>query len=176
MTDSVLVEQDFDITITQDEPDVMVIEDDLVTIVGVPEQGPPGPAGTPGAPGTPGNTVMYGAGPPNSAMGRDGDWYIDTNTHNMYGPKSSGAWPVTYTSLIGPQGPAGVNGNTILYGSGAPANTLGVDGNFYIDTSAHMLYEGRRRLAGRHFADWSAGTARHSRHTGRQRSTRLAVV
>ena len=41
MTDSVLVEQDFDITITQDEPDVMVIEDDLVTIVGVPEQGPP---------------------------------------------------------------------------------------------------------------------------------------
>ena len=96
---------------------------------------------------------MYGAGPPNSAMGRDGDWYIDTNTHNMYGPKSSGAWPVTYTSLIGPQGPAGVNGNTILYGSGAPANTLGVDGNFYIDTSAHMLYGPK---AG---GVWPAGTS-----------------
>ncbi len=46
----------------------------------------------------------------------------------------------------GPQGPAGTNGtngangNTILNGSGAPSNTLGHDGDFYLDTSADALY------------------------------------
>ncbi|HEY1740419.1 MAG TPA: hypothetical protein VGI86_17025, partial [Acidimicrobiia bacterium] len=37
----------------------------------------------------------------------------------------------------GPQGPAG---NTILSGSAAPAKTIGVAGNFYLQTSNHKLF------------------------------------
>jgi hypothetical protein len=42
--------------------------------------------------------------------------------------------------LTGPQGPAGANGNTLLNGTGAPASTVGNDGDFYIDTAADVLY------------------------------------
>lgn len=33
-----------------------------------------------------------------------------------------------------------LQGTSLLYGSGAPASGIGVDGNFYLDDSAHMLY------------------------------------
>jgi hypothetical protein len=157
MTYDVVTSTDYDVVIAAEpNDDVQVQLDFEIVTIDVPDQGPPGPAGAPGAPGTPGNTVMHGSGPPSSAMGRDGDWYIDTNTHTIYGPKASGIWPTTGTSLVGPQGPqgiTGVNGNTILYGVGAPSNSLGVDGNFYIDTSAHTMYGPK---AG---GVWPAGTS-----------------
>jgi hypothetical protein len=56
--------------------------------------------------------MRYGAGAPSSGLGVDGDFYINTNTDTLYGPKASGVWPAG-TSLVGPagpQGPAGING------------------------------------------------------------------
>lgn len=51
------------------------------------------------------NTVIRsGAGVPSGALGSDGDFYINTTTWALYGPKTSGAWPFA-TSLIGPNGP-----------------------------------------------------------------------
>lgn len=47
---------------------------------------------------------------------------------------------------IGPEGPAGpagtngLDGKTILNGSGAPGAGLGVDGDFYIDTTGELIY------------------------------------
>ena len=43
-------------------------------------------------------------------------------------------------SLIGETGPEGLDGNTILYGFGAPSSSLGVDGNFYIDESIFRIF------------------------------------
>lgn len=40
----------------------------------------------------------------------------------------------------GPTGPAGADGKTVLNGSGAPGSGLGVDGDFYIDTTADAIY------------------------------------
>jgi hypothetical protein len=37
-------------------------------------------------------------------------------------------------------GPAGADGKTVRNGSGAPSNALGVDGDFYIDTTADAIY------------------------------------
>ncbi len=57
----------------------------------------------------------------------------------MAGPQG----PIGLTGAPGPagiQGPAGTNGLTILNGTGAPAATLGVDGDFYLDTAASVLY------------------------------------
>src|SRR5262249_24282622 len=40
----------------------------------------------------------------------------------------------------GPAGATGANGTSILNGTGAPANTLGNDGDFYIATDTKRLY------------------------------------
>jgi hypothetical protein len=67
-------------------------------------QGLQGIQGASGTPGTNGNTVLSGSGAPNNPLGVNGDFYIDTTAHAIYGPKSLGAWPGTGTSLVGPQG------------------------------------------------------------------------
>jgi integrin beta 8 len=117
-------------------------------------QGPQGEPGTPGTPGTDGKSVLNGAGAPSNGLGVDGDFYIDTVAENIYGPKAAGVWG-SPTSLIGPQGPTGatgpqgpqgdpgapgVDGKSVLNGSGAPSGGLGVDGDFYIDTTAEAIY------------------------------------
>lgn len=77
-------------------------------------QGPAGPQGAPGTDGTDGidgkngNTILSGSGVPYLALGEDGDYYIDTLNHKLYGPKSNlwGSWVL----LIGPQGAQGDSG------------------------------------------------------------------
>jgi hypothetical protein len=58
-------------------------------------------------------------------------------------------------------GPAGPAGNTILSGRGAPASTIGVAGNFYLETSNHKLYgpaaHGCQPLPCK--TNWGAGTS-----------------
>jgi len=93
--------------------------------------------------GADGKTILNGAVAP-TTEGIDGDFYIDTATDTIYGPKAAGTWPAG-VSLVGPagsngtNGTNGVNGNTILYGAVAPT-TEGVDGNFYIDTVTNLIY------------------------------------
>lgn len=52
------------------------------------------------------NTILSGTTPPSSAIGINGDFYIDVKNANIYGPKSKGKW-LTPTSL---RGIAGING------------------------------------------------------------------
>jgi hypothetical protein len=109
-------------------------------------QGPAGPTGAastvPGPAGVDGNTILYGSGDPVAATGANGNFYINTTSHFMFGPKAAGAWPAG-ASMIGPQGPQGIQGvagNTILYGTADPTAGQGVDGNFYINTTSHFLF------------------------------------
>ena len=75
------------------------------------------------------NTVKSGSGVPSTKVGINGDFYIDLNTMNFYGPKKSNRWPLP-TSLRGPAGavgPSGVdgkNGSTV----NATAGTAGSNG------------------------------------------------
>jgi hypothetical protein len=71
--------------------------------------GPQGPQGIQGIQGIPGNTVLYGTVNPVAGTGVDGNFYINTTTHFMFGPKALGAWPAG-TSLVGPQGAQGIQG------------------------------------------------------------------
>jgi hypothetical protein len=121
------------------------------------EQGDPGPQGIQGIQGVPGldgNTVLFGATDPTGAVGVNGNFYISTTTHFMFGPKAGGIWPEG-ASLIGPQGPQGLqgiqgnqgiqgvpgqDGNTVLYGAVTPTGAVGVDGNFYINTTTNYLF------------------------------------
>jgi hypothetical protein len=55
-------------------------------------------------------TVITGSGPPSSGTGVNGDWYMDTDAHVFYQPKTAGAWPATGTLITDPIGqtPVGV--------------------------------------------------------------------
>jgi hypothetical protein len=68
--------------------------------------------------------VLSGTSNPLPAIGSNGDFYINTTTNTLYGPKASGAWP-TGVSLVGPQGLTGMTGAT---GPQGPAGATGVQG------------------------------------------------
>ena len=55
------------------------------------------------------NTILNGKGAPKSVLGIDGDFYIDTRSLLIYGPKSKGRWP-SPKSIQGPTGPSGNDG------------------------------------------------------------------
>jgi len=86
--------------------------------------------GAPGAAGTNGSTVLSGSGGPSGGTGANGDFYIDTATQTIYGPKTAGVWGLG-TPL---------KGNSLLSGSGAPSGGTGQNGDFYIDTAANAIY------------------------------------
>jgi hypothetical protein len=111
--------------------------------------GPQGPTGATGPSGTNGNGVLNGNVVPTNVQGNDGDFYINTITNTIYGPKANGIWP-SGVSLVGPQGPAGgpagpqgiagTNGNSVLNGTVNPNLAIGVDGDFYINTLTNEIF------------------------------------
>jgi len=56
-----------------------------------------------------GNTILSGSGAPSSALGVNGDIYLDTAATRLYGPKTAGAWG-SGVALIGAPGANGANG------------------------------------------------------------------
>jgi hypothetical protein len=64
-------------------------------------QGVPGVNGTDGLPGQPGKTLLSGATDPASAAGTEGDFYLNTTTYLMFGPKTGAGWGAG-ASLVGP--------------------------------------------------------------------------
>ena len=91
-----------------------------------------GPAGATGPAGPAGPAGPSG---PAGAMGPQGP-KGDTGAQGPAGP----AGDTGPAGSAGPAGPAGADGSTVLNGTGAPADTLGHDGDFYIDTAADVLY------------------------------------
>jgi hypothetical protein len=188
MSDFIEIVQDDDVVVVEevDAPTTVTL-DNQTDIIQTFEQGPPGLAGPPGpqgpagSPGANGNTVLYGPTDP-VEVGKDGDFYINTTTDMIFGPKSGGAWPPG-TSIIGPpgatgapgtpgapgapgaagpqgpqgvpgaQGVPGVDGNTLLYGPGNPVAGTGVNGNFYINTTTNFIFGPKAAGA------WPAGTS-----------------
>ena len=59
------------------------------------------------------NTIRNGIGAPKSSLGNDGDFYIDTRSLFIYGPKRKGKWPAPQNL----QGPTGASGNDGKSGS-----------------------------------------------------------
>jgi hypothetical protein len=130
---TVVVGTDQDVTISAEpDDDVQVVADFEVELIQVPEQGPPGPMGNPGLDGADGNTIIYGTADPVPSQGKDGDSYINTVTHFIFGPKASGLWP-TGVSLVGPTGAAiaFVNDNPP---TGVP------DGSLWWESDTGILY------------------------------------
>lgn len=91
-------------------------------------QGFQGFSGPQGSTGIDGRTVLSGVSAPSSALGANGDFFIDTTAYALYGPKTAGSWgsPV---SLIGPTGSMGPTGVQGFQGFQGPQGFQGVFGN-----------------------------------------------
>ena len=99
-----------------------------------------GLAGPTGATGTTGQSLLNGYGAPEDSLGNDGDTYFNTQNASIVGPKASGHWPSAFTSLIGPAGGQGETGTLILAANGAPNDSQGNNGDFFVDTLDGRLY------------------------------------
>ena len=95
---------------------------------------------------TDGKSVLSGAVDP-TTEGVDGDFYINTTTWTIFGPKAGGVWPAG-VSLVGPAGADGADGvdrvdgadgRTLLNGVVDPT-TEGADGDFYINTNTWYIF------------------------------------
>ncbi|MCF6265221.1 MAG: collagen-like protein [Desulfuromusa sp.] len=99
---------------------------------------PAGPAGadgvdgTAGADGLDGKTIISGTVDP-TTEGVDGDYYLNTTSTTLFGPKEAGSWPAG-VSLIGPQGlqgntgATGADGAQGIQGPTGPTGPAGADG------------------------------------------------
>lgn len=70
-----------------------------------------------------GGIIISDSGPPDNIVGKDGDYYIDTSTFDLYGPKTEGEWG-TGVSIIGP---TGVIGATLPATYDEETRTVGVN-------------------------------------------------
>lgn len=68
--------------------------------------GPQGATGATGPAGANGRSVLNGASNPTLAQGAEGDFFINTSTNVLFGPKTASGWGIG-VSLVGPQGPQG---------------------------------------------------------------------
>ena len=57
------------------------------------------PAGIPAS-----ATIWYGTAPPVSTVGANGDYYLNTSSYCLYGPKAAGAWPSACATSVGQLG------------------------------------------------------------------------
>lgn len=122
-------------------------------------QGPTGPSGPQGVTGSPGvqgpagadgRTVLNGTVNP-SSQGVNGDFYLNTSTNTLFGPKANGTWPAG-VALVGPQGPAGqtgpagatgAQGPSGLFTSGSAAgNTPYWNGSSWVVNSSNLFNNG----------------------------------
>lgn len=113
--------------------------------------GTQGPQGETGPQGIPGSQILSGSSQPNMSQGRVGDYYLNSNTGQLYGPKSTSSWG-NAISLKGDKGDrgekgekgdtgaSGADGSLILSGKGAPSKAIGKDGDYYLDKATVDFY------------------------------------
>src|SRR5690606_1288881 len=71
------------------------------------QQGPQGATGPQGAPGANGSQILRGNGTPGTSLRSVGDYYIDNETSNLYGPKPANGWGNNPINLSGTANVAG---------------------------------------------------------------------
>ena len=96
------------------------------TDTGIKAQGPQGAQGTPGANGTNGTNGVT------PHIGNNGNWFIGSTDTGIKAQGPQGA--------TGAQGVSGKDGTKIYAGQGAPSDSKGYEGDWYIDTQNKRLY------------------------------------
>ena len=113
------------------------------------------------------NTILNGKGAPTLAVGLNGDFYIDTRSLLIYGPKKNGKWPVPQ-NLQGPTGAAGTNGAD---GKNGNDGKNGSDGKTVANASTTSGPSGPAGPQGEKGATGATGPAGPTGPTGPQGAT-----
>lgn len=91
-----------------------------------------------------GLSVLNGTTVPDPELGMEGEFYIRTTNHYLYGPKTGGSWGTPF-DLRGPAGTDGTNGTNGVDGnqwtSSASAPSGGNNGDFHLDTTTADIYK-----------------------------------
>ena len=82
------------------------------------------------------NLWLTGTGEPTLGTGEQGDYYRDTVTNLVYFRENPTTWAEVPAFTPSPDGV----GTTWLYGTGAPLNGLGSNGNYYFDNDVNTVY------------------------------------
>jgi hypothetical protein len=94
-------------------------------------QGPQGTAGTNGTNGANGNTILFGTtNPSNSTTGVNGNFYINTASYNLFGPKTSGVWGDGISILGTGVADGGTAGQVLVKVDSTDFNTTWEDNSF----------------------------------------------
>ena len=105
-----------------------------------------GEQGEQGSAGEDGSKILTGSGEPDASIGVMGDYYINQDTRELYGPKiDDTTWgsPISLGGSDGAPGTPGSNGadgSQILSGTSAPTTSLGQDGDYYLRANTYDLY------------------------------------
>lgn len=99
-------------------------------------QGPEGTPGTEGTPGKSGTSILSGTSDPTSSIGVEGDFFLNTQSKVIFGPKTNTSWG----SGVELGGAKGDLGSTILNGSTIPSITTGRIGDYYLNMTKMDFY------------------------------------
>ena len=82
-----------------------------------------------------GSEIISRTRTPYESDGKNGDYFINTLTSELYGPKTDAGWgaPIRF-------GSSNIAEAKILSGAGIPSPRTGTEGDWYIDLSTHKLY------------------------------------
>ena len=86
--------------------------------------------GETGTTGPRGYSILNGSANPVAGTGVDGDFYINTTSNSIFGPKTAGAWGTE----------TGLGGNSVLNGTTDPTSANGSNGDFYINTISKTIF------------------------------------
>ena len=85
-------------------------------------------------------TVWYSdIGMPDPTTGDVGDFYLRQSNGDVYQKVDPADWGSAITNLRGTSGSDGSDGTSFRFGAGIPSDSLGIDGDSYIDTSISTL-------------------------------------
>jgi hypothetical protein len=104
-------------------------------------QGATGANGATGAAGVDGKTILNGTSNPLSGTGANDDFFLNTTTNTLFGPKTISGWG-SGISLVGPQGIQGPQG--LLSAGTATGNTPYWNGTDWVVTSNNLYNNGSK--------------------------------
>lgn len=82
--------------------------------------------------------LLNGNGPPNNQLGQSNDLYIDLLTNDLY-QKTNGVW-IFVKNLQGLKGDNGSNGTNFISGDGLPSQSVGINGDTYLNLLTDDIY------------------------------------
>lgn len=118
------------VEIIENNSQVILEEETINLIIG--ETGPQGVRG---------NTILNGSGGPNLYLGELGDFYIDTDTQEMYGPKTESGWG-TPVDLVTNQELGYIHTQAIPSATWTVTHNLGFMPNITVVDSFERVVEG----------------------------------